>query len=78
MSSPEGAERAALIAAKGDVQARLGRARRELDRSQSALDGATGLRRRLLVRRVRALESEVDRLMAEEMRLRLAIDRAPR
>jgi hypothetical protein len=67
-----------LIAAKGEAQARLRRARAELAAAESGLAAATGLRRRLLLRRVRGLESEIDALMAEEMRLRLAIDRSRR
>ncbi len=67
-----------LIAAKAEVQARLSRARRELEAARARLEGATGVRRRLLARRVSALEATVDRLMGEEMRLRLEIDRSPR
>ena len=73
-----GLTRDALIAEKGEVQARLKRARRELDAARLSLAAAAGLRRKLLARRVRALEAETDRLMAVEMRLRLEIDRSPR
>jgi hypothetical protein len=66
-----------LVAAKGEVQARLQRVRRELTAAEAGLAAAPGLRRRLLARRVAALTAEADRLMAEEARLRKAIDRAP-
>lgn len=74
----DAASRDALIAEKGEVQARLARARRELDAARVSLAAASGLRRKLLTRRVHALEAETDRLMAEEIRLRLEIDRSPR
>jgi hypothetical protein len=67
-----------LIAAKGETQARLARVRRELEAARSGLAEARGLRRRLLARRVDALEGEAERLMAEEMRLRVEIDRSQR
>lgn len=72
----DGVRRDELITEKGEVQARLNRARRELEAAQLSRDAATGLRRKLLARRVHALEAEADRLMAAEMRLRLEIDRA--
>jgi hypothetical protein len=67
-----------LIAAKGEVQARLGRVRRELVAAQGSLEAASGLRRRFLERHIAALQAEAERLMAEEARIRSAIDRAPR
>jgi hypothetical protein len=67
-----------LIAAKGETQARLARVRRELEAARAGLAEAQGLRRRLIARRVSALEGEAERLMAEEMRLRVEIDQSPR
>ena len=76
MPGHDAVTRDALIAEKGEVQARLNRVRRELEAAQLSRDTATGLRRTLLARRVRVLEAAADRLMAAEMRLRLEIDRA--
>jgi hypothetical protein len=67
-----------LIARKVETQARLSRTRRELEAARERLDAASGVRRRVLVWRMGALESTVEQLMAEEMRLRLEIDRAAR
>ena len=67
-----------LIARKGDVQAHASNARRELEAKRAALAEAHGLRRRLLARRIGWLESELEALMAEEVRLRIEIDRAGR
>jgi flagellar hook-associated protein FlgK len=61
--------RSQLIEQKQQVIAQLQRARRELER----LRGQTDPRSQ---QRVRELEAHMDRLMAEEHRLRLAIDRA--
>jgi hypothetical protein len=67
-----------LIARKVETQARLSRTRRELEAARERLDAASGARRRFLAWRMGALESTVEQLMAEEMRLRLEIDRAAR
>lgn len=64
------ADRAALIARKNEVIAAQERLRRELARLEEQPD-RDGRRRRQLLRQLEAL-------MAEEHRLRLAIDRAPR
>jgi hypothetical protein len=63
-------DREALIARKHEV-------RRQLERAQSALaqlENAAGPKRDR--RRIAQLQYQVDRLMAEEFNLRLAIDRS--
>lgn len=60
--------RAALIERKLTVIAEIEQARRELARLQTASSAA---------RRRQEIEAQLDALMAEEHRLRLAIDRAP-
>lgn len=67
-----------LIAAKGAVRAEIAQVVRRLEQARSALAGATGLRRRFLAGRVARLEAQLEMLVAEEGRLRLAIDRSPR
>lgn len=59
-------DRAGLIARKGEVQRELERARRALDAAR--VQGAP--------RQIAKLEAQVERLMAEEFNLRLAIDRS--
>jgi flagellar biosynthesis/type III secretory pathway chaperone len=63
-------DREALIARKHEV-------RQQLERAQSALaqiENAAGPKRDR--RRIAQLQNQVDRLMAEEFNLRLAIDRS--
>lgn len=62
-------DRESLIARKQEVLRELTRARRQLDAVQQA-----GNRHQR--QQAAALEGEVERLMAEEYRLRIAIDRA--
>ena len=66
MSGP--ADRASLIARKAEVRRELERARRALDAARQQNPPAP--------RRIAALEAQVERLMAEEFNLRLAIDRS--
>ena len=56
-----------LIARKHEVRGRIDRLRRELMREQELGDGASR-------RRLRKLEGQLERLMAEEYSLRVAID----
>ncbi len=58
-----------LIARKHEVRGRMERVRRELAQEQEKGERANR-------RRMGKLEAELERLMAEEYRLRLAIDRA--
>ena len=58
-----------LIARKQEVRARIERTRRELAREQSKGEKANQ-------RRLGRLESDLERMMAEEYRLRLAIDQS--
>ena len=62
-------ERFALIARKQEVRQRIEQLRRQLEhkRVQSAQGGN---------KRVRGLENELERLMAQEYNLRVAIDRS--
>lgn len=72
-------DRTALIARKHETIRKLGQARRELERLQALADerAATGQPGdRSTARRIRQLQSTVEKLMAEEYRLRLAIDRS--
>jgi len=62
-------DRESLIARKQEVLRELTRARRQLDAVQQADN-------RHQRQQAAALEGEVERLMAEEYRLRIAIDRA--
>ena len=64
-------DRESLIAHKQEVLRKLTKAQRQLEAIGSA-DGPYQRRQR------GRLESEVERLMAEEYRLRIAIDRAKR
>lgn len=57
-----------LVARKHEVRGRIERLRRELVREQDLGDQANR-------RRLRKLENQLERLMAEEYRLRVAIDR---
>lgn len=65
-----------LIAAKGAVRAEIAQVVRRLEQARSALEGASGLRRRFLASRVAGLEARLEALAAEESRLRQAIDRS--
>ena len=59
-----------LIARKHEVQRKLVQTRRALDLAQHPRQGKPQ------PRRIRRLEAELGRLMAEEYRLRVAIDQA--
>lgn len=61
-------DRASLIARKESVRARLSQLRRELERER--------LQPRPRTKRIRAIEVDIDRHMAEEQSLRQEIDRA--
>jgi hypothetical protein len=61
--------RADLIARKQAVRGQIERARRTLAAEQAKADATSR-------RRVRKLENELERLMAEEYQLRVAIDMA--
>lgn len=63
-------DRQALIARKHEVRRRLDAAQRELERMQ--VQPSTWRTRR----RIDSLQRQVEQLMAEEYRLRLAIDQA--
>ena len=74
-------DRAALIARKHEIQRKLAQARRELDRLQALWDAQAAAQgdakpNRSIQRRMDQLQTTVEQLMAEEYRLRLAIDRA--
>ncbi len=58
-----------LIARKNEVIARINRLQRELSQEQSKGENASS-------RRISNLQDELDKLQAEEYRLRLAIDRS--
>lgn len=62
-------DRAQLIARKQEVRRQIERLRRQLEQVRSQGDKASQ-------RRVRSLEDQLERLMATEMNLRLAIDRS--
>jgi len=62
-------DRESLIARKQEVLRELTRARRQLEAVQQSGD-------RHQRQRANELEGEIERLMAEEYRLRIAIDRA--
>jgi hypothetical protein len=64
------ADRASLIARKHAVRRELERTQRELTRLRST-DSVNSHKRR-----IRQLEKKLEQLMAEEYRLRVAIDRA--
>ncbi len=72
-------DRESLIARKHEVLRELTRARRQLEAASSA-DSRRQRSRRQRSRRQRSrrqrLEGEVEQLMAEEYRLRIAIDRS--
>jgi hypothetical protein len=61
-------DREALIARKQEVRRQIERAQRALAQARAATPANS--------RRVRTLEAQVERLMAEEYTLRLAIDRS--
>lgn len=63
-------ERAALIARKHEVRRQLEQAERELTHAQAQ---PVAWRTR---RQINSLQTQIERLMAEEYALRLAIDRA--
>jgi len=65
-----------LIARKEAVRAELARTQRELERTRTAVETASNLRRRYLQRRLGHLESRADALMSEEYRLRQLIDQS--
>lgn len=71
-------DQAALIARKHETQGRLAQARRELARleAQVAPTTPTAAPDRSTQRRIGQLQTSIDQLMAEEYRLRLAIDQA--
>ena len=58
-----------LIARKNEVRGRIARLQRQLVQEQVKEENAN-------TRRLRTLENELERLQAEEYRLRLAIDRS--
>jgi len=62
-------ERFALVARKQEVRSRIERLRRQLEHERSLGDQANA-------RRVRSLENQLERLMAEEYSLRMAIDQS--
>lgn len=64
-------ERQALIARKHEVRRRLERTQALLSRIENAADPKQDRRR------ISQLQQQVEQLMAEEYRLRLAIDRSP-
>ena len=66
------ADRFELIARKQEIQRKIVRTRRELEREQ---DPATAKPNR---KRIEKLQTELERLMAQEYSLRLAIDRSSR
>jgi hypothetical protein len=76
-------DQAVLIARKHEIQGRLAQARRELTwleaqvapRPNITLDASPD---RSTQRRISHLQTKIDQLMAEEYRLRLAIDRTNR
>lgn len=63
-------DREALIARKQMVRRQIEETRRRLEQARRPADGSPNKRR------VRQLEEKLDRLMAEEYNLRLAIDRS--
>ena len=64
------ADRFELIARKQEIQRQIVRTRRELEREQHS---ATA---KLNRKRIEKLQTELERLMAQEYNLRLAIDRS--
>jgi hypothetical protein len=64
-------DREGLIARKHEVRRQLARAQGALAQIENAADPKKDRRR------IAQLQSEIERLMAEEFTLRLAIDRAP-
>ncbi len=76
-------DQAALIARKHETQGRLAQARRELARLEAQVAPQLGTPPkaspdRSTQRRIGQLQTKIDQLMAEEYRLRLAIDRTNR
>ncbi len=72
-------ERDDLIAAKGQVQARIRALRPKVEAALLAAEAARGSRQeRSLAARAASLRADLDALMAEEARLRVEIDRARR
>ncbi len=67
-----------LIARKAEVQARIRSLQPKVEAARVAVASATGLRRTYYASRYSSLQAQLDQLMAEEARLRLEIDRAPR
>jgi hypothetical protein len=65
-----------LIARKESIRAELARTRRELEHARTALETASGLRRRSLEGRIAQLKARAETLTAEEYRLRLLIDQS--
>lgn len=68
--------RADLIARKNAVRAELAEVVRRLAHERAALAALAGSPRRCAAQRIAALEARQEALMAEESRLRQAIDRA--
>ena len=64
------AARFELIARKQEVRRKIERARRELERERHPQSGKPNRRQ------IEKLEDELERLMAQEFNLRLAIDRS--
>lgn len=62
-------DRFVLIARKQEVRSRIEQLRRQLEHERSLGEQANA-------RRVRSLENELERLMAEEYSLRMAIDQS--
>jgi hypothetical protein len=62
-------DRATLIARKGELRGAIERVQRQLDAVRQSVPPATP-------RQVRRLEQELERLMGEEYRVRIAIDQA--
>jgi hypothetical protein len=67
-----------LVARKGEVQARIRSLQPKVEAARARVSRAAGLSRAYHASRLVSLESQLADLEAEEMRLRLEIDRAPR
>jgi hypothetical protein len=67
-----------LIARKGEVQARIRSLRPRVDAAAERAAAARGIRRGFESAQLASLQAELESLMAEEARLRVEIDRAPR
>jgi hypothetical protein len=67
-----------LIARKAEVQSQIRSLQPKVEAARGALASATGLRRAYYTSRLASMESQLEALAAEEMRLRVEIDRSPR